>query len=55
MDVFTGTAIQISKFNFHLTLGSQDGHFSFVTDAGLRATFVSTATQIVEDYGFDGM
>lgn len=34
---------------------SQDGHFSFVTDATKRATFVSSALQLVEDYGFDGV
>ena len=34
---------------------SQAGHFSFVTDAGLRQTFVSSAVQLIEDYGFDGM
>ncbi|ETW75424.1 glycoside hydrolase family 18 protein [Heterobasidion irregulare TC 32-1] len=34
---------------------SQAGHFSFVTDAGLRQTFVSSAVQLIEDYGFDGI
>ncbi|KAI0055952.1 hypothetical protein BV25DRAFT_1981118 [Artomyces pyxidatus] len=34
---------------------SQDNHFSFVTDASLRATFVSSAVQLLEDYGFDGI
>jgi chitinase len=34
---------------------SQDGHFSFVTDATKRATFVSSALQLIEDYGFDGL
>ncbi|KAI0261223.1 glycoside hydrolase superfamily [Gloeopeniophorella convolvens] len=34
---------------------SQDGHFSFVTDSGLRATFVSSAVQLIKDYGFDGI
>lgn len=34
---------------------SQDGHFSFVTDVGKRATFVSSAVQLIKDYGFDGM
>lgn len=34
---------------------SQDGHFNFVTDAGKRATFVNSALQLVEDYGFDGI
>jgi len=31
------------------------GHFNFVTDSGIRAAFVSSAVQFVEDYGFDGM
>ncbi|KAI1798302.1 glycoside hydrolase superfamily [Ganoderma leucocontextum] len=34
---------------------SQSGHFNFITDAGKRSTFVSTAVQLVEDYGFDGI
>ena len=34
---------------------SQDGHFGFVTDATKRATFVSSALQLIEDYGFDGL
>ncbi|KAK7052395.1 glycoside hydrolase superfamily [Favolaschia claudopus] len=34
---------------------SQNGHFNFVTDAGARATFVNSAVQMVEDYGFDGI
>ena len=34
---------------------SQDGHFSFITNAALRATFVKDAVKIVSDYGFDGM
>ncbi|KAF8919477.1 glycoside hydrolase family 18 and carbohydrate-binding module family 5 protein [Mucidula mucida] len=34
---------------------SQSGHFSFVTSASSRATFVSNAVQLVEDYGFDGI
>ncbi|GJE98248.1 glycoside hydrolase family 18 protein [Phanerochaete sordida] len=34
---------------------SQDGHFSFVTDAGKRQAFVTSALQIIEDYGFDGL
>lgn len=32
-----------------------EGHFAFVTNPSLRATFVSGAVQIIEDYGFDGM
>ena len=34
---------------------SQDGHFSFVTNPSLRATFVASAVQFLKDYGFDGM
>ncbi|KAI9438518.1 glycoside hydrolase family 18 protein [Lactarius indigo] len=34
---------------------SQSGHFSFVTDSSLRATFVSSAIQLIKDYGFDGI
>jgi GH18 family chitinase len=34
---------------------SQDGHFSFVTDANKRTTFVNSALQLVEDYGLDGI
>ncbi|KAJ7489454.1 glycoside hydrolase superfamily [Mycena latifolia] len=34
---------------------SQSGHFAFVTDAASRATFVSGAVQLIEDYGFDGI
>lgn len=34
---------------------SQSGHFNFVTDAGKRATFISSALQLIEDYGFDGL
>ncbi|KAI0047878.1 carbohydrate-binding module family 5 protein [Auriscalpium vulgare] len=34
---------------------SQDGHFSFVTSPSLRATFVSSAVQLIQDYGFDGV
>ncbi|EKM53324.1 glycoside hydrolase family 18 protein [Phanerochaete carnosa HHB-10118-sp] len=34
---------------------SQDGHFSFVTDATKRQTFVESALQLMEDYGFDGL
>ncbi|TFK70012.1 hypothetical protein BDN72DRAFT_943005 [Pluteus cervinus] len=34
---------------------SQSGHFNFVTDSGARATFVSSAVQLIEDYGFDGI
>ena len=34
---------------------SQDGHFSFVTDATKRQTFVESALQLIEDYGFDGL
>ncbi|EGO19000.1 glycoside hydrolase family 18 protein [Serpula lacrymans var. lacrymans S7.9] len=34
---------------------SQSGHFSFVTNANSRATFVTSAVQLVKDYGFDGI
>ncbi|KAF9465417.1 glycosyl hydrolases family 18-domain-containing protein [Collybia nuda] len=34
---------------------SQAGHFNFVTSASSRATFVNSAVQLVEDYGFDGI
>jgi hypothetical protein len=34
---------------------SQDGHFAFVTNPTLRATFIASAIQLIKDYGFDGM
>ena len=34
---------------------SQSGHFNFVTDANKRATFVSGAVSLIENYGFDGI
>ncbi|KAH0579107.1 hypothetical protein H2248_003260 [Termitomyces sp. 'cryptogamus'] len=34
---------------------SQYGHFDFVTSASARATFVTSAVQFIEDYGFDGI
>ncbi|KAF9524949.1 glycoside hydrolase superfamily [Crepidotus variabilis] len=34
---------------------SQAGHFNFVTNPSARATFVSSAVQLIEDYGFDGI
>ncbi|PPQ84685.1 hypothetical protein CVT25_014216 [Psilocybe cyanescens] len=34
---------------------SQAGHFDFVTSASSRATFVASAVQLIEDYGFDGI
>lgn len=34
---------------------SQAGHFNFVTSATSRATFVTNAVQLIEDYGFDGI
>ncbi|KAJ6567739.1 glycosyl hydrolases family 18-domain-containing protein [Mycena vulgaris] len=34
---------------------SQDGHFAFVTNAASRATFVTNAVKLIEDYGFDGI
>ncbi|KAF9479509.1 hypothetical protein BDN70DRAFT_806951 [Pholiota conissans] len=34
---------------------SQSGNFNFVTSASSRATFVTSAVQLIEDYGFDGI
>ncbi|KIK95212.1 carbohydrate-binding module family 5 protein [Paxillus rubicundulus Ve08.2h10] len=34
---------------------SQEGHFSFLADLDLRGNFVSSAVQIMKDYGFDGI
>ncbi|KAG9311364.1 glycoside hydrolase family 18 and carbohydrate-binding module family 5 protein [Chiua virens] len=34
---------------------SQDGHFSFLADEGLQTNFVSSAVQLVQDYGLDGI
>ncbi|KZT65234.1 carbohydrate-binding module family 5 protein [Daedalea quercina L-15889] len=34
---------------------SQEGHFDFVTDSSLRATFVTSATYFVENFGLDGI
>ncbi|CAK5284403.1 unnamed protein product [Mycena citricolor] len=34
---------------------SQSGHFSFVTDPVIRAKFVISAVQMIENYGFDGI
>ncbi|KAJ7254697.1 glycosyl hydrolases family 18-domain-containing protein [Mycena haematopus] len=34
---------------------SQDGHFAFVTNAAARATFVTDAVAMIENYGFDGI
>ncbi|KAI0635061.1 glycosyl hydrolases family 18-domain-containing protein [Trametes polyzona] len=34
---------------------SQSGHFNFVTDANKRATFVTSAVSMIENYGFDGI
>ncbi|OSD07914.1 carbohydrate-binding module family 5 protein [Trametes coccinea BRFM310] len=34
---------------------SQYGHFSFVTDSTKRATFVTSAVSLIENYGFDGI
>ncbi|TCD65253.1 hypothetical protein EIP91_002917 [Steccherinum ochraceum] len=53
--------LKLANRNLKVTLSiggwtySQSGHFNFVTDAGKRATFVSSALQLVEDYGFDGI
>ncbi|KAF8317679.1 glycoside hydrolase family 18 protein [Clavulina sp. PMI_390] len=34
---------------------SQDGHFDFISNPTARATFVSTAIQLLEDNGLDGI
>ncbi|KII85595.1 carbohydrate-binding module family 5 protein [Plicaturopsis crispa FD-325 SS-3] len=34
---------------------SQENHFDFVTDASLRSAFITSAVQLIEDYGFDGI
>jgi len=34
---------------------SQENHFSFVTNAGYRATFVSSAVSMIENLGLDGI
>ncbi|KAH9896763.1 glycoside hydrolase superfamily [Cubamyces lactineus] len=34
---------------------SQYGHFSFITDSTKRATFVTSAVSLIENYGFDGI
>ncbi|KAM5531156.1 hypothetical protein V8D89_015177 [Ganoderma adspersum] len=34
---------------------SQSGHFNFITDDTKRQQFVTSAVQLVEDYGFDGI
>ncbi|TDL20581.1 hypothetical protein BD410DRAFT_725659 [Rickenella mellea] len=34
---------------------SQAGHFNFVTNPNSQSTFVSSAVQLIEDYGFDGI
>ncbi|KAJ6551520.1 glycoside hydrolase superfamily [Mycena capillaripes] len=34
---------------------SQDGHFAFVTNPAARATFVTNAVSMIENYGFDGI
>ncbi|THH28885.1 hypothetical protein EUX98_g5303 [Antrodiella citrinella] len=53
--------LKLANRNLKVTLSiggwtySQSGHFSFVTDDTKRATFVSSALQLVEDYGFDGI
>ncbi|KAM5544518.1 hypothetical protein V8D89_001416 [Ganoderma adspersum] len=35
--------------------GSYSSHFTFITDSSKRATFVTSAVQMIEDYGFDGI
>ncbi|KAH8103287.1 glycoside hydrolase family 18 protein [Cristinia sonorae] len=53
--------LKLANRNLKVTLSiggwtySQSGHFNFVTDANKRATFVSSALKLVEDYGFDGI
>ncbi|KAI0288314.1 glycoside hydrolase family 18 protein [Russula brevipes] len=34
---------------------SQDGHFSFITNPTLRATFVISAIRLIKDHGLDGI
>jgi len=34
---------------------SQNGHFGFVTNASLRARFISDCVKYLEDWGMDGM
>ncbi|KAL1694011.1 glycoside hydrolase family 18 and carbohydrate-binding module family 5 protein [Schizophyllum commune] len=34
---------------------SQNGHYAFVTNAAARTQFVTSAVQLIEDYGFDGI
>ncbi|KAI0816865.1 glycoside hydrolase superfamily [Trametes gibbosa] len=34
---------------------SQSGHFNFITDPNKRATFVKSAVNLIENYGFDGI
>ncbi|KAF7979348.1 hypothetical protein HWV62_42779 [Athelia sp. TMB] len=34
---------------------SGEGHFNFVTDAALRANFVTSAVQLIDSYGLDGI
>lgn len=34
---------------------SQSGHFNFVTNKSARTTFINSAVQLIEDYGFDGI
>jgi chitinase len=54
------TYSQSGKLKFGFTNCSGEirnsiGHFNFVTNPSARATFVTNAVQLVEDYGFDGM
>ncbi|KAI0090629.1 glycoside hydrolase superfamily [Irpex rosettiformis] len=55
------THVSAENRNLKITLSvggwtySQDGHFSFVTDATKRQTFVNSALQLIEDYGLDGL
>ncbi|KAL4248233.1 glycosyl hydrolase 18 family protein [Abortiporus biennis] len=53
--------LKLANRNLKVTLSiggwtySQEGHFNFVTDATKRATFVTSALKLIEDYGFDGI
>ncbi|KAI0821069.1 glycoside hydrolase family 18 protein [Irpex lacteus] len=53
--------MKLANRNLKITLSvgggtnSSNGHFNFVTDATKRATFVSSALQLIEDNGLDGL
>lgn len=54
-------SLKLSSRNLRVVLSiggwtySQSGHFNFVTDAAKRTTFINSAVQLIEDYGFDGI